>query len=142
MSWTLGPDAHLEILWPLDDVTDLLASNVHERNIVAKLTVGEKTMLFMGDAEADIEEALGEIGHIDILKVGHHGSDTSSSDAFLQSITPSIAVISVGEGNSYGHPSVFVLGRLSAVGSRVLRTDDEGTVRFEFWRDAIETSAD
>lgn len=97
-------------------------------------------MLFTGDAESDIEEALGDIGHVDVLKVGHHGSDTSSSDAFLRAITPSIAVISVGEGNSYGHPSPFVLGRLSAVGSRVSRTDRDGTIRVDFWSDFVETA--
>lgn len=142
MAWSLGPNANLEILWPFDETTDITAPNVHERAIVAKLTVGEKTMLFMGDAEADVEEALGDLGHIDVLKVGHHGSDTSSSDGFLRLITPSIAVISVGEGNSYGHPSVFVLGRLSAVGSRILRTDRDGTVRIDFWEDFVETTSD
>ncbi len=142
MMWNLGPDSTFEILWPPDEATDIAASNVHERAIVAKLTVGEKTMLFTGDAEADVEEVLGDIGHVDVLKVGHHGSDTSSSDVFLRLITPSIAVISVGEGNSYGHPSPFVLARVSAIGSRVLRTDRDGTTRIDFWEDFVKTTAD
>ena len=141
-SWSLGPSSNLEILWPLDEITDIAASNVHERIVIAKLMVGEKTMLFMGDAEADVEEMLGDPGHIDVLKVGHHGSDTSSSEGFLRSITPLITVISVGEGNSYEHPSPFVLARVLAVGSRILRTDDDGTVRIDFWEDFVKTTAD
>ncbi len=131
-SMVLGPESILEILWPLDETTEIIASNVHKRSIVAKLTVGEKTMLFMGDAESDIEAALGDIGHVDILKVGHHGSDTSTSQTFLDVIRPDIAVISVGSGNSYGHPSPFVLGRLGSIGAEIQRTDEIGTIRFDF----------
>jgi competence protein ComEC len=140
--WELGLHSTLQILWPLDETADVAASNVHERAVVAKLTVGEKSMLFTGDAEAEVEASLGDIGEIDVLKVGHHGSDTSSSDEFLRLITPSIAVISLGEGNPYGHPSPFVLGRLSAVGSRVLRTDRDGTIRIDFWQNSFKTTAD
>ena len=141
-SWSLGPNVALEVLWPIDETTHVTAANVHERTIVTKLTVGEKTMLFMGDAEEDIEEVFGDIGHVDVLKVGHHGSDTSSSDPFLRVISPSISVISLGEGNTYGHPSPFVVSRLSAVGSRVLRTDRDGTIRIDFWEDFVQTTAD
>lgn len=131
-SWPLSPDASFEILWPQDEATDIAAANVHERSIVAKLTAGERTMLFTGDAEADVEAKLGDIGHIDILKVGHHGSDTSSSQKFLETIAPNTAVISVGAGNSYGHPSLFTLGRLESIEAEILRTDQRGTIRFDF----------
>ncbi len=141
-SWLLGPHSTLKTLWPIDDTTDITAANVHERTVVTKLTVGAKTMLFMGDAEEGIEKALGDIGHVDVLKVGHHGSDTSSSDPFLRVISPAISVISLGVGNTYGHPSSFVVSRLSAAGSMVLRTDRDGTIRFDFWEDFIQTTAD
>jgi beta-lactamase superfamily II metal-dependent hydrolase len=62
------------------------------------------------------------------LKVGHHGSSTSTSDAFLAAVHPDVAVISVGAGNKYGHPSGDVLRALSRVGAQVLRTDEAGTV--------------
>jgi competence protein ComEC len=153
--WELGNDSTLQILWPLSETDGVNSSNAHDRSVVAKLTVGEESMMFMGDAESSVEQGLveatspdpsllrrGGLGHIDVLKVGHHGSDTSTSDDFLESITPSIAVISVGAGNSYGHPSPFVLGRLSTFGVRTFRTDEQGTIRFDFWKDFVKTSED
>jgi len=128
----IGDDAKLQILWPLDATVDLGASNPHRRAIVAKLTVGDYSILFTGDAEADVERDLGSIGQIDVLKVGHHGSDTSSSQTFLEEIDPDVAIISVGIGNSYGHPSLFTTGRLQRIGSTVVRTDLSGTIRVDF----------
>lgn len=128
----IGDDAKLQVLWPLDAEVDLDASNPHRRAIVAKLSAGDRSMLFTGDAEKDVEYALGSIGRVDVLKVGHHGSDTSSSQAFLEEIDPDVAIISVGEGNSYGHPTLFTVGRLQAAGSAVFRTDLSGTIRVDF----------
>lgn len=128
----IGDDAILQILWPLDVTADLDDANPHRRSMVAKLMVGESSMLFTGDAETDVERDLGKIGHVDVLKVGHHGSDTSSSEEFLREIHPDIAIISVGAGNSYGHPSLFTVGRLQVVGSAVFRTDLSGTIRVDF----------
>jgi competence protein ComEC len=88
--------------------------------------------LLVGDAEREEEEWL--LGQhrdelrADVLKVGHHGSSTSSSDAFLAAVHPDVAVISVGAANKYGHPSADVLRALSLVGAEVLRTDEAGTV--------------
>ena len=81
-------------------------------------------------AEEEIEQNL-EVGKVNILKVGHHGSDTSSSENFLQKIAPEVAIISVGEGNSYGHPSQTVLDRLEQIGSKVYRTDEVGNIWIE-----------
>lgn len=64
----------------------------------------------------------------DVLKVGHHGSNTSTSEAFLERVDPTYAVISVGEGNSYGHPHAETLEKLEAQGCKVCRTDTDGTV--------------
>jgi len=66
--------------------------------------------------------------HADILKVGHHGSSTSSTDDFLAAVHPSTAIISVGADNLYGHPSADVLAALERVGARVVRTDQLGTI--------------
>lgn len=132
---TIGSDAKLQILWPFDVTSDLDAKNPHRRSIVAKLRVGEHSMLFTGDAEADVEHDLGSIGHVDVLKVGHHGSDTSSSEEFLREIDPNMAVISVGAGNSYGHPSAFTVARLHSIGAEVFRTDLAGTIRVDFHED-------
>jgi hypothetical protein len=72
--------------------------------------------------------AAGVLGDVEVLKVGHHGSDTSTSADFLNAITPEDAVISVGAENDYGHPDSDTLGRLGAVGVTVHRTDEDGTV--------------
>jgi beta-lactamase superfamily II metal-dependent hydrolase len=66
----------------------------------------------------------------DLLKVGHHGSDTSSSQAFLDAVTPVYAVISVGEGNTYGHPIQAILARYEAMRITIHRTDKEGSIVF------------
>ena len=66
--------------------------------------------------------------HADVLKVGHHGSSTSSTPAFLDAVRPRLALISVGAGNTYGHPNTGVLAALAARGAQVLRTDLTGTV--------------
>jgi competence protein ComEC len=86
--------------------------------------------LLTGDAYVDVERALAaEVGDIHLLKVGHHGSDTSTDPLFLASAQPELALVSVGARNRYGHPAPAVLERLRAVGARVHRTDLEGTVR-------------
>ncbi len=133
----LGPDSSLQILWPPNATTDLHSDNVHARSIVTLLTVGEKKMLFTGDTEAEVESQLGEIGHVDVLKVGHHGSDTSSSLDFLQMLQPKIAIISVGADNHYGHPSPFTIGRLESVGAQIFRTDQVGDVLVDVAGDAV-----
>jgi competence protein ComEC len=99
---------------------------------IALVRFGVVRFLLVGDAELAEEEWLLEHHRdelrADVLKVGHHGSSTSSSDAFLAAVDPDVAVISVGAANKYGHPSADVLRALSLVGAEVLRTDEAGTV--------------
>ncbi len=86
--------------------------------------------------QGQVEQQLLETGRwedIDVLKVAHHGSEGSSTSAFLSVVRPEIAVISVGDGNRYGHPHFPTLERLEDVGAEVHRTDLEGTVRI--WTD-------
>jgi competence protein ComEC len=99
---------------------------------VAIARFGLVRFLLVGDAERAEEDWLldqhrDEL-HADVLKVGHHGSSTSTSDAFLAAVHPDVAIISVGAGNKYGHPSLDVLRALSEFGVEVLRTDEAGTV--------------
>ena len=104
--------------------------NLNNYSAVLLLTYGEKRFLFMGDAEAVSEAEMlagGAALEADVLKVGHHGSQTSSSEAFLAAVRPDIAVICVGRDNTYGHPTPNVLARLNNVGAEVRRTD-AGTV--------------
>jgi competence protein ComEC len=99
---------------------------------VALVRYGMVRFLLVGDAERAEEDWLlardsSEL-HADVLKVGHHGSSTSTSDSFLAAVHPALALISVGAGNMYGHPSVDVIHALARVGAEVLRTDELGTV--------------
>jgi competence protein ComEC len=87
----------------------------------------------MGDAGVEVEEDLIEkynLKNIDILKVGHHGSKTSSSKSFINEIKPNYSIISVGKNNRYGHPNKEVLNNLEQ--SKIYRTDQEGSIMFKF----------
>ena len=100
-------------------------------SIVLRLEYGRTAFLFTGDAEADEEADLMAANQslpCDVLKVGHHGSRTSTTPAFLTAAHPHIAVISVGAHNLYGHPSIEILDRLHASGAKIYRTDKEGAV--------------
>lgn len=101
-------------------------------SVVVVAQFGDVRMLFMGDAERPEEEWLLEHArdelHADILKVGHHGSKTSSSDLFLDAVRPRAALVSVGAGNVYHLPTPAIMERLAAHGAQVLRTDRLGTI--------------
>ena len=102
--------------------------NINEESIVIELTYGSQKFLFMGDAE-ETNEKLRTWNDVNVLKVGHHGSNTSSSEEFLNQVLPEIAIISVGEGNSYGLPKENVLKRVEEIGSSIYRTDEDGTIQ-------------
>jgi competence protein ComEC len=92
--------------------------------------------LLTGDAYVDVERAVApRVGDVDVLKVGHHGSETSTDSTFLAAVRPEVAIVSAGRGNRYGHPAPPVLSRLEAAGAEVRRTDVEGTVRIVVHRD-------
>ena len=118
--------AKVEILAPLRDY-----ENINDMSIVAKVVYGDTSFMFTGDIEWDAEHDLIDADadlSADVLKVPHHGSDTSSSYVFLRAVMPSYAVISVGKGNAYGHPVEDTLSRLKDVGAEVIRTDELGTI--------------
>lgn len=103
----------------------------NEESVVLGVEFGGHRLVFMGDAGEPVEQRLrGRIGDIDVLKVGHHGSRTATSDAWLAEVRPEMAVISVGRGNRYGHPAPEVLERLARYGAAIRRTDREGTITF------------
>ena len=102
-------------------------NNLNLASIITKVTFGNTTFLFTGDAETENEETI-NWPKIDVLKVGHHGSNTSTSQQFLNQIQPKIAVISVGKDNDYGHPNEETLEKLENVGAEIYRTDESGTI--------------
>lgn len=119
-------DAEFTILAPLKKYSDN-----NNNSIVLRLTHGENTFLFTGDAEEPAEEDMLEANtdlKADVLKAGHHGSNTATSDAFLEAVSPDYAVISCGEGNKYGHPHAEVLNKFRTEGITIYRTDEQGTI--------------
>lgn len=119
-------DAVFTILAP-----SAVGSDSNNNSIGILLTHGDNTFLFTGDAEEEEESeflASGISLEADVYKAGHHGSRSSSSGELLEAVSPSFAVISCGEGNSYGHPHAETLNELRAMGVQVYRTDEQGTV--------------
>ena len=120
-------DMKFEILAP----KSMYYSELNEYSAVTKLDYLEISFIFTGDAESVSELEMIQGGcdlDSDLLKVGHHGGRTSTSKDFLQAVTPKYSVISCGEDNSYGHPHIETLNRLSGIGSEIYRTDKLGTI--------------
>ncbi|MGH2484235.1 MAG: ComEC/Rec2 family competence protein [Candidatus Limnocylindria bacterium] len=130
----LGGGAELEILFPTaaDVARPLPDGDINNASIVALLRYGRFSALLTGDAEAPVEALLaarGLLRPVDVLKVGHHGSDSGTTDAFLSLVQPSVAVISAGIDNQYGHPHRSTVENLEEVpGLTVYRTDLDGDV--------------
>ena len=117
-------NAAIDVLYVGTDDSDL-----NNTSIVLKLTYGNTSILFMGDAEKEVETIIEKKDiSADVLKVGHHGSNTSSSKTFLEKVNPSYAIISVGTGNSYGHPSNTTIQNLENQNIQIYRTDENGTI--------------
>lgn len=120
-------DAECEIMGPMGSVS----GNLNSYSIVLKITYGENSFLFTGDAEDINERAMVQKGlniSSDVLSLGHHGSSTSSIDSFLAAVDPRYGVASCGVDNQYGHPSPEVLDRINARNIELFRTDFNGTV--------------
>jgi len=125
-SFKLG-DATCTILAPNSSSYD----DLNNYSIVIKIKFGENTFLFDGDAGAVSEMEMVNKGFdvkADVLKIGHHGSKTATCANFLSAVSPKYAVISVGTGNTYGHPAQSTMDRLKASGIQVYRTDENGTI--------------
>jgi beta-lactamase superfamily II metal-dependent hydrolase len=118
----------LTALHPVDPLT----GDTNGDSVVLRLSCGSVDVLLTGDATENSEASMLADASVnleaDVLKVGHHGSRTSTTNAFLDAVTPTDAVISVGAGNTYGHPTQETLDRLAAHGATVYRTDLNGTV--------------
>ncbi|QQS60643.1 MBL fold metallo-hydrolase [Candidatus Falkowbacteria bacterium] len=124
-------DVRLEILYPQSSFKARRMSNINNSSIVMKMVYKEVKLLLTGDAEEAEEKELLASGlnlEADILKAGHHGSDTSSSEPFVKAVDPELVLVSNGVENSYGHPSPRTLKRFERLGITVRRTDLEGTI--------------
>lgn len=124
----LGENTEIEVFSPVEN---LFSDNLNDYSPIIKITFFNNSFLFTGDAEISTEETvLSQNNNLncDILKVGHHGSSTSTSLDFLTSVNPSVAIISVGKNNSYGHPTSETLSLLNYFNIRTIRTDINGTI--------------
>lgn len=119
-------DASFMILGPNDNY-----ENLNDRSIVVRLTYGDTNFLFTGDCENIAENDLMNIGFdisANVLKLGHHGAKNATSSSFLDTVKPSLAIISVGENNKYGHPHEDILSKLNDRNIFTYRTDINGTI--------------
>lgn len=114
----------VEVISPVKDSY----SSLNNYSVVLKICYGENVFLFMGDAEELVEKEIkGDIS-ADVIKVGHHGSITSSSEEFIRRVKPNYAIISVGDNNKYDHPNDEVLKRYELYGAKIYRTDINGNI--------------
>lgn len=124
-SFDLGSGS-VEILGPL-----WYHNNMNDLSLIIKVTYGNTAILITGDAEWEAEHDLLDAGidlSADVLRVGHHGSNTSTCYQFLRAVAPTYGIISVGTDNTYGHPDEDVLNRLTDANVVVMRTDQLGTI--------------
>jgi competence protein ComEC len=129
----LGENCRLNVLYPDRSLIAENIKNLNNSSIVMKLVYGENSFLFTGDAESEVENVLLQNKYdldSQIIKLAHHGSDTSSSEKFLQAVKPAIAIVSVGVDNDFGHPSLRILNRLKRLEIKTLMTSTDGSLRF------------
>lgn len=126
-NYSLG-EAQFQIL---TDTDKNYGENKNNYSIAVRLTFGETSFLFTGDAEEEAEQDMLNSGLTltsDVFKTAHHGANWSNTEEFLTMVNPSYAVISCGEGNTYGHPRAEVLNNLRSMGVEVFRTDEQGSI--------------
>lgn len=116
--------------------------DLNNYSAVLKIVFGDHSFLFMGDAEALVEKEITADVCADVIKVGHHGSNTSSTENFIQKVSPQYAVFECGKDNKYGHPHSEIVERWQAVGASVLRTDEMGDILIASNGSALEVSAE
>ncbi len=126
-------DLYFDVLWPISDKI-MSENSINNNSLVCKMVYQNFSMLFTGDIEEIAEKVILEeykdtnMLKSTILKVAHHGSKSSSIEEFLEAVKPKIALIGVGEKNTFGHPNSDVLERLEKSGSKIFRTDEEGEI--------------
>lgn len=134
-------DATMKVLGPIDTTP----SNVNNYSTILMVSFGEMDILFTGDAETSLEKDLLESGvnlDAEILKIGHHGSDTSSSDAFLDAVSPEYGLLSTAIGNKHDHPIGEIMDKYEDRGIEIYRTDQSGTVTLTITATDVEFSCE
>ncbi|MBI2124140.1 MAG: MBL fold metallo-hydrolase [Candidatus Wildermuthbacteria bacterium] len=130
-----GCPQFLDILYPINDIAGKVFLDDNDTSAVVRVVSCDHSVLFTGDLSQRGEKQILSSAYdvrSDVLKVGHHGSRTSSSEEFIQEVSPDVAVISSGRGNRYGHPHEETLATLEKYGIDIRRTDEEGDIVFKF----------
>lgn len=128
-------------LYPFQNYAGAFPSAQNDAMVVTYWQYGQETFLLSGDVQSENELEMmrhNVVRPAKILKIAHHGSTTSSSESFLKAVKPDFAVISVGANNKYGHPAPSIIERLKSLNIPVLRTDQNGTIRFSIWPDHLD----
>lgn len=128
---SFGENCYLDILYPIESLLNKEVANLNNSSLVIKLIYGSTKFLLTGDAEIEVEHELlnKDIDlSANVLKAGHHGSDTSSSQEFLEAVNPEIFIIQSGD-NDFGHPSRRILMRAERIRAEILRNDIVGTIK-------------
>jgi competence protein ComEC len=147
-TWQIG-EAHISFLYPNHDIaqdprvpSSTEKISVNNTSIVTKISYGSQDILFPGDAEAAEERYLvniyGKSLDVEMLKLAHHCSQTSSIQEFINATTPQEVICSLGRGNSYGHPHHRVLRRVERAGARIWRTDLNGDILMSVTKDGMQ----
>ena len=129
-------DLYIDVFWP-DSVQSILENSINNNALVCKLNYKNFSMLFTGDIEEETEKVLvskysgTDILKATVLKTAHHGSNSSSTNEFLDLVQPKLALVGVGKNNLYGHPNDEVLKRLETLKCKVYRTDENGEITIE-----------
>jgi competence protein ComEC len=129
-----GDGVFVEILWPETDLFEK-DGDTNKGSLVVKIIYGNTSFLLEGDAPQSVEKVLifkdGKELDSDVLKVGHHGSKTSSLDTFISAVSPAFSIISAGKDNKFGHPNIETLDILNNVKTKILETFITGDIIFE-----------
>jgi len=129
-------DMRMKIIYPAT-INNVASKDSNSGSLVIRLDFGENSFLFTGDFPIEKEELLlnqKEDIEADVLKVSHHGSAYASGEKFLEKVHPRDAIISVGKNNRYNHPAKEVLERLKKIGARIMRTDENGDIEYDCFR--------
>lgn len=128
----LGTECNLKIIYPINNLYKKTVDDVNDSSIISHFNCKNKTFIFMGDAGNKPEEEIMNIGinlKSDVIKIGHHGSITATSQKFLEKVKPKIAIIMVGKENNFDHPNLRILKRLERMDIKIFRTDKHGTIK-------------
>lgn len=134
--WQLEDGLYWQFVQP--EPEDVPSDERNAQSVVVLLSYQGRSFLLTGDADQEVEEHIvntWDIPPVDVLKAGHHGSDTSTGDVLLQTVRPKVTVLSVGENNRYNHPHPDVIERLHQAGSSIFRTDRHGGITVRVHRD-------